>query len=192
MNTLLKTPRIAISFSIITLVSLFGMHIHELIIFKKIKQIDSSITHCVIDSSQQILATYNRISTILHHIIPFLVQVISVTLLIIFVARIRAKTNKDKQTFLQVLNKQFRTQKELYVTPIIIIFSALPEIILSAILACTQLSNSQRRILLIGYLFSYTPQFLGFILHVLPSTEYRKEFAETALGKKVLKCCSKR
>ncbi|CAF1444399.1 unnamed protein product [Adineta ricciae] len=188
MNTTLKNPGIAIFFSIISLVLLFVMDVHELIVFKQIKQFDSSKTHCVIDLTQPIIATYNRISTICHYIIPFLVQAISISLLILFIARSRAKTTGHKLTFRQVLMKQFYTQKELYITPTIIVLSALPQIILSTVLACnTELSNSQRHLLRIGYLLAFTPQALGFILYVLPSTEYTKEFSQTFLGKNLLK-----
>ncbi|CAF1444271.1 unnamed protein product [Adineta ricciae] len=163
------------------------MDAYELIVFKQIKQVESSKTHCVIDLTRPIIATYNRISTICHYIIPFLVQVISISLLVLFIARSRAKASGHKLTFRQVLMKQFYTQKELYITPTIIILSALPQIILSTALGCTELSNSQRHLLRISYLLAYTPQALGFILYVLPSTEYRKEFSQTFLGKNLLK-----
>jgi hypothetical protein len=86
-----------------------------------------------------------------------------------------------------MLKKQFRTQKELYITPGIIILSALPQAILSFSLACTQLSTWQRHALLAAFLFSYTPQVLGFILFVLPSSAYKKEFARTLIAKKLFK-----
>jgi hypothetical protein len=93
----------------------------------------------------------------------------------------------QKMTFSEVLKKQFETQKELYVTPTIIILSALPQAILTFSFACTELSDLQRHALLWSYLLSYAPQVLGFILYVLPSTSYKKEFYETFIGKKSLK-----
>jgi hypothetical protein len=87
-------------------------------------------------------------------------------------------------TFRQVLIKQFRTQKELYTTPIIIIVSALPQNILTFSFACIELTDWHRHTLLITYLLSYTPQILGFILYVLPSTTYKKEFSETQFAKR--------
>ncbi|CAF4374171.1 unnamed protein product [Rotaria socialis] len=100
-------------------------------------------------------------------------------------ARSRAKTVGQRVTFSEVLKKQFKTQKELYVTPTIAVISVLPQIILTFSFACTPLSDWQRHTLLATYLLSYAPQVLGFILHVLPSTNYKKEFNETFIAKKV-------
>jgi ABC-type tungstate transport system substrate-binding protein len=90
-------------------------------------------------------------------------------------------------TFVEVLKKQFETQKELYITPTIIVLSALPQTILTFSFACTQLNDWERHSLLASYLLSYAPQVLGFILYVLPSTSYKKELSETFIGKNSLK-----
>jgi len=108
---------------------------------------------------------------------------IGITLVIILAARSRNKIGNGKTSFRQVLVKQFRMQKELYLTPMIIILSGLPQTILTFSLACTELKIWQRHILIIAYLLSYTPQVLGFILYVLPSTTYKKEFSETLIAK---------
>lgn len=138
---------------------------------------------CVTNFTNQSIFIYNRIFTLIHYLLPFDIQIISITLLIILAARSRTKTTGGNQSFQQVLMKQFRTQKELYITPIIIILSALPQMILTFSLACTELNLWQRHILLISYLLSYGPQVLGFILYVLPSTTYKKEFSETFLSR---------
>ena len=181
-NTL-KNPRIAIFITIGTVLVLFAVHGHELLVYKTLKDLDSSASRCVTDFSQEALAIYNRTSTLSHFLIPFMVQLISISVLIVLVARSRAKTIDKQVTFRRILEKQFRTQKELYVTPIIIVLSALPQGILSLSLACSSLSDWQRHMILIGYLLSYTPQVLGFILYVLPSSEYKKELLETTFAK---------
>jgi hypothetical protein len=62
----------------------------------------------------------------------------------------------------------------------IIIFSSLPQIILSFSYTCTELKQSwQRYTLLTTYFFSYLSQMLGFILYVLPSKTYSEEFRQT-------------
>ena len=94
--------------------------------------------------------------------------------MIILAARSRNKTSGKKVTFHRVLIKQTRLQRGLYITPMLIIFSALPQIILTFSLACTQLKIWHRHLLVIAYLFSYAPQVLGFILYVLPLTSYKK------------------
>lgn len=182
-NTTLKNPRNAILISIGTIITLFALHGHELLVYRALKDVDSSASRCVSDFSQEALSIYNRASTLSHFFVPFTVQLTSISFLIILVARSRAKTVDKHITFRQILERQFRTQKELYVTPVIILLSALPQGILSLSLACSLLSNWQRHIILMGYLLSYTPQVLGFILYVLPSSEYKKEFLETTFAK---------
>ncbi|CAF4355297.1 unnamed protein product, partial [Adineta steineri] len=86
------------------------------------------------------------------------------------------------------IKKQYKTQKELYVTPIIIILSALPQIIITSSFACTELNSAwQRYALLVSYLFSFTPQIFGFMIYVLPSSSYKTEFINTEIGRKLFR-----
>jgi hypothetical protein len=177
--------------TVVTLLCLFGMHIHELIYYTTIPHLSTGSSICVTNFDARSLATYNRVSTLIHYLLPFFIQVISITLLIVLAARSRNKTNSGKMNFRQVLIKQFRTQKELYITPMIIVLSALPQNILTFSLACKELTVWHRHTLLIAYLLSYAPQVLGFILYVLPSTKYKKEFGNTSVGKMLFKYISK-
>ena len=182
-----KNPRISIGISVFTLLILFAMHVHEVIYYTIIPHLSTDSLICITNFETELLFTYNRISTLIHYLLPFSIQVVCITLLIVFAARSRAKTVREKMTFGQVLKRQFNAQKELYVTPLIIILSALPQAILTFSFACTQLSNWQRHTLVGAYLLSYTPQVLGFILYVLPSSSYKKEFYGTFIGKNSLK-----
>jgi hypothetical protein len=186
MSTTLKNPVLSIGISVVSLLCLFGMHIHEIIYYTTVQHLSTDSCICVTNFDTHFIFTYNRVSTLIHYLVPFSIQIIAITLLIVFAARSRTKTTGGKITFHQVLIKQFQTQKELYVTPIIIILSALPQTILTFSLACTELTIWQRHILIIAYLLSYTPQVLGFILYVLPSTTYKKEFSETSTAKNAL------
>lgn len=72
-------------------------------------------------------------------------------------------------------------------TPMILIFSSLPQAILSFSYACTELKQPwQRYVLLTTYFLSYLPQILGFLLYVLPSAAFSEEFRLTKLGKRIL------
>lgn len=168
--------------SLASFACLFAMHIHEFIYYTTISHISSGSLICVTNFDTHLISTYNRVSTIIHYLLPFCIQVFAVTLLIVSVAQSRTKANVGNINFRQMLTKQFHEQKELYITPIIIILSALPQTILTFILACTELYVWHRHVLLVTYLFSYTPQVLGFILHVLPSTIYRKELKKALFG----------
>jgi hypothetical protein len=169
-----------------------GMHMHEAMHYTTI--VDQSytsvnITLCVTSYVQQLVSVYNRINVLIHYFVPFAIQVMSITILIIQIARSRARTNRNTQeTFIDQFKKQFKTHKEHYVTPIIIVLSSLPQIILSFSYACTEPKQAwQRYLLLTTYFLSYLPQILGFILYVLPSTIYTTEFHQTIIGKKLLR-----
>jgi hypothetical protein len=186
-SSFVKNPRLSLGISILTLIILFVMHIHEIIYYTIIEHLSTGLSICVTNFDTKLISNYNRISTLIHYLFPFFIQIICITLLIILAARSRMKTAGQKMTFGEVLKKQFETQKELYVTPTIIVLSSLPQTILTFSFACTQLNDFQRHTLLCSYLLSYAPQVLGFILYVLPSTSYKKEFSETFIGKKSLK-----
>jgi hypothetical protein len=81
------------------------------------------------------------------------------------------------------LKQQFKSQRELYITSIVIVLSGLPQTIFSFSFACVQLATWQQHVLLVAYFLSYAPQLLGFVLFVLPSTTYVQEFRATHLPK---------
>jgi hypothetical protein len=182
-SSFVKNPRLSLGISVLTLLILFVMHIHEIIYYTIIEHLSTGLSICVTNFDTKLISNYNRISTLIHYLFPFFIQIICITLLIVLVARSRMKTAGHKMTFGEVLKKQFETQKELYVTPTIIVLSSLPQTILTFSFACTELNNFQRHTLLCSYLLSYGPQVLGFILYVLPSTTYKKEFYDTFIGK---------
>jgi hypothetical protein len=186
-SSTIKSARLAIYFSIGTFVILFAMHLHELFYYRALRDLDSSAGHCVTDFNQNVVEIYNRVNTLIHYLLPFCIQIILITLMIVLAARSRAKTTGNRQTFGQVLKKQISTQKELYITPITIVLSALPQALVSSSLACSQLSSWKQHTLLVSVVLTYVPQILGFILYVLPSSAYKKEFGETAIGKKTFK-----
>ena len=189
--TTMVSPQIAIYSSIITIVSLFAMHVHELLYYTRIAQFDSSALLCVTNFQREFVARYDQVNTFLQYLAPFSIDVISITVLITLTARSRAKTAKGSKTFLQVFKEQFHKQKEQYVIPTIIILSSVPQVILSLSLACTIFTSWKRHLILVVYFISYSPQVLGFILYVLPSTEYTKEFRMTKLANICFKCAFK-
>lgn len=179
----LQNACLAIQISIGTLIIVGGMHIHETIFYTTIEDRWTNVSICVTDLGTGFVSIYNRVSTPIHYILPFFIQTISITLLIIFATRSRVRATGQNSSFYQVLKTQFQNQKELYITPILVIFSILPQVIVSFSLACKDLNEGQRHTLLCAYLLSYTPQVLGFIMYVLPSTSYKKEFGETIIAK---------
>jgi hypothetical protein len=189
---IIQNAIIAIWSTIIIFLVILIMHIHEIIFSVSIHHSDSLTSLCVINFDKNyVVSEYNRINTLSHYIIPFIIQIISITLLLALAARQRVKAVDGKLTFREIFKKKFSTQKELYRTPTIIILSAIPQAILSFSLTCTQPSGWQRHVLLVAYLLSYAPHTLSFFIHVMPSTFYKKEFHQTTLAKILTSCLRK-
>ena len=188
----LKNPRLAFASSAFAVLMVCGMHVHEFLYYTTIEDLSytsANVTLCVTSYTQSLVSTYNRVNVLLHYFIPFLIQTISITIMLVRTASSRARTSGSQRvTFASIFKNQLKTQKELYITPMIIILSSLPQTILSFSYACGGLNQSwQRYSLLAAYFFSYLPQILGFILYVLPSTAFSDEFRKTPIGKMVLR-----
>ncbi|CAF2743701.1 unnamed protein product [Rotaria sp. Silwood2] len=160
------------------------MHLHELLFYTVINDPkDDQVTLCVTNYTNQAWPIYNQISVLIHYLVPCSIQFVSITILIVTTARHRALVVTNR-TYQEIFVKQFKASKELFITPLIILLSALPQAIIAFSLACIELNQSwQRYILLSAYFLSYSPQLLGFVLFVLPSSAYKEEFYKTKLAK---------
>ncbi len=190
-SIILKNPRFIIGLSIFAILTVSGMHVHEMLYYTTIVDLSTPAndTLCVTSYTQSLVSSYNRINVLVHYFVPFLIQVIAITITIIQTAFSRARANgNQQQTFAYFFKKQFKRQKEQYATPIIVVLSVLPQAILSFSYACSKLTEPwQRYTLLTTYFLSYLPQSLGFILYVLPSTAFSDEFRQTVVGKRLLR-----
>jgi hypothetical protein len=180
----LKKPRVATMLTIVTILIVGVMHVHELIFYRKLIDLNGQ-SICVVDFPLN-FRVYDRLTVLLHYLIPFSIQILSITILIILAARSRSRTNNNRDPFIEYLKRQFKRQKELYIPPLVIVVSGLPQIILSFSFACLELITWQQHALLLAYFLSFAPQLLGFILFVLPSSNYIKEFEATKLSKTIL------
>jgi hypothetical protein len=63
--TLLKTPKVAISLSIIGILVVCGMHIHEIFYYTIVKDSNNS-TLCVINFEQTYILLYDRVTVLFH------------------------------------------------------------------------------------------------------------------------------
>jgi hypothetical protein len=180
---LFKRPSIGKKISLMTIVIIGLMHIHEIIYYTIISQSNSTV--CVTHYESTLIDNYNRVTTFIHYLIPVSIQIISITLLIVRVAQSGARTKKNAMIFRLFLTKQLIASKELYINPLAIALSALPQITVLFSVACQSLLQWQKHLLLCTYLFSYIPQILAFCLHVLPSSAYKKEFSQTWIAQKL-------
>jgi hypothetical protein len=182
-STVLKKRRIGTMLTCLTILIVGLMHIHELIFYRKIVDLNGQ-SSCIVDYSSKILI-YDRISVLINYLIPFSIQILSITILIILAARQRSRMGNNRDTYKEYLKRQFQRQKDLYIPPLVIVVSGLPQTILSFSFACLELVVWQQHALLVAYFLSFAPQLLAFVLFVLPSSNFMKEFEATKLSKTI-------
>jgi len=133
---------------------------------------------CVIrySSPMQVFASFINI---IHFLVPFSINVIAILFIIILMARQKLKVS-EQETFKEHLWKQFHQHKHRLFSSFILIIIAMPRLIISFISQCMK-SAQNPWLYLSGYFISFIPPLLVFILYVLPSEFYRKEFDEATI-----------
>ena len=130
---------------------------------------------CVVRYSKW-LAIYSSIFILFHYFAPLIINVCSIACIIFITARQRSVTKKDNRMWKHLRSKIIE-HRHILLSSLIIILLTLPHLIISLILNCKKLSN-QFWIYLISYCLSFLPAALGFVIFVLPSSLYRKEFTD--------------
>ena len=133
-------------------------------------------TWCI-DRYGSVLKIYNYIIHIFHFVGPFLVNLISSILLITINARRQLQIHRNR-SYKDVLRAQFHQHKHLLTAPIVLVILALPRLILMFISKCMKSSNDAW-LFLVGYFISFIPPMLTFVIFILPSNFYKKEFRKT-------------
>ena len=131
---------------------------------------------CIISYSKS-LEKFNKFIHIFHFIIPFLINILS-SIIIILMSTKRRKTIQKDQSYKNLLIEQIQQHRHLLISPIILVILSLPRLILSFISNCMK-SNKNPWLSLIGYLISFIPPMLTFIIFVLPSKLYKEQFQKT-------------
>jgi hypothetical protein len=134
---------------------------------------------CIVRQSN-IVNLFTSITTVIHFVGPFLVNIIS-AFGIIFLTAKRHSNIQKKISFSQHLRNEFRQHKNLILSPIGLVILALPRIILAFQLECMKSTRESVTFFLLGYFISFLPPLLLFIIFVLPSTVYRKAFNKSIM-----------
>ena len=120
--------------------------------------------------------SYNSVINIIHVAIPFLINIVSAFLIILFISRQRTRAQK-RQSFREHFREQFRQHRHLIISPLILIVLVMPRLIISFLPGCIK-SARDPWLYLIGYFLSFISPVLVFIIFVLPSDVFRKEFIQ--------------
>jgi len=131
---------------------------------------------CIVRYNSQ-FQIYNSFIHSLHFFGPFFCNIISSIVLV--VTRSRQQENLQKnQTFKTILRKQFEKHKHLLTAPLILVVLVLPRLILTYLFKCMDSENDAWLYLCI-YLITFIPSMLTFVIFILPSKFYKKEFQKT-------------
>jgi hypothetical protein len=120
------------------------------------------------------LQIYNYIIHTLHFVGPFLINLISSMVLITTKSRQQANLHRQRP-YKVILREQLQQHKHLLTAPIVLVILTLPRLIITFALKC-MVSSNDAWLFLVGYFISFIPSMLTFVVFILPSKFYKKEF----------------
>ena len=137
----------------------------------------SSRAWCIINYPSSRLSTYNHIMLTFHFFVPFLLNIIALIILIGKKSRHQRTIHRDKN-FRKLLREQFQQHKHLFLAPIVSILLSIPRLIIAYTTECMQTENDVW-LYLFSYFISFIPPMLTFLVFVMPSKVFKKEFQKT-------------
>jgi hypothetical protein len=173
-----KSKKVARRMILFVLAFTIGTSIHEALYRTIIDDQEEGRKWCIVQypiRSSKYLINYTAIMNLAHFIGPFTVN--SISALFIIIATARGRSNVQKHIpYTKHLQTQFRKYKYLIISPVSLVFFALPRLILAFTLDCMKSARDSVELFLVGYFISFIPSLLTFVVFILPSKPYRKEF----------------
>ncbi|CAF1257004.1 unnamed protein product [Adineta ricciae] len=150
--------------------------IHRRLIDEENNDNDEKRIWCIVTYSSRLQAFDYTVQAV-QFFVPFLINLISATILLI--AKTRRESNfQTQKSMKEILQENYRQHRHLFLAPIILVILALPRLIISFTSKCLKSSNNAW-VYLIGYFISFIPSMLTFVIFILPSRFYRKEFSKS-------------
>ncbi|UJR18331.1 hypothetical protein I4U23_005233 [Adineta vaga] len=131
---------------------------------------------CLIRYSQSV-ERYTTIIQYFHFLVPLLVNLISACFIIIYITRVKMII-RTQFSYKQQLLKQINEHKQIVISPILLVILLFPRFLVSLLSKCVK-SSRNPWLYLCGYFISFIPSSFIFIIFVLPSTFYRRQFKES-------------
>jgi hypothetical protein len=155
---------------IVTFVSVLHDPIHRELVDDK----EEERTWCLVRYSHP-LNIYNSAINMVHFLAPFSINIISAVYIITTIAHMRS-TAQNRNLYREHLQEQFRHHKHLLISPIVLVLLSIPRVVITFVSGCMK-SGRDPWLFLVGYFISFIPPLLTFIIFVLPSDMYKKEFS---------------
>jgi hypothetical protein len=176
-----KKSKLAAKFVIIILLIINGItFIHDPIYRRLIDEEsndddddNAKRTWCVVTYPSS-LEVYNYIINIIHFFGPFVINLFSAIFLITKKSRQQANLHRELP-YRKIIREQFQQHKNLLTAPIVLVILALPRLIITFVSKCMK-SSGDVWLFLVGYFISFIPSMLTFVVFIVPSKFYKKEF----------------
>jgi hypothetical protein len=139
---------------------------------------DQKRTWCIVTYPHS-FQVYNSFMHTFHFCGPFLINLISTIILIAKKSRQQSNIHKQRP-YNELLREQFRKHKHLLTAPIVLIILALPRLIIASVSKCMK-SSDDAWLFIMGYFISFVPPMLTFIIFIVPSDFYKKEFEKSVV-----------
>ena len=120
------------------------------------------------------LRTYDYIIHTIHFFGPFFINIISSIILILKKTHQELKIRRNR-TYKEVFRDQIDRHRHLLIASLVLILLAVPRLILTYISKCME-SDDDIWLYLAGYFISFVPSMMSFLVFVMPSRFYKKEF----------------
>ena len=123
------------------------------------------------------ISIYDSIILFIHFLLPSSLNIISTLMIIITVARQRSILI-TRVPYKQHLHQQLLQHRHILISQSILVGLIIPQLILVFLFECMK-SSRESWLFLMSYFISFIPTLVTFLVFVLPSETYRKEFQST-------------
>ena len=174
-----KSKKIAQIVSIILLIFVTATSAHDPIsrrLFTEQINDDEIRIWCIVTFPIQ-LQIFNTAINLFHFITPLLINLVSAVILLRTKSRQQVRLQSHR-TYGELLRRQLREHQHLFTAPVLLVILAVPRLIISLLSKCMT-SSRESWLFLAGYFISFIPSVLTFVLFVLPSKFYKKQFRKT-------------
>ena len=132
---------------------------------------------CILRSNSNSWNIYERFINIFHLIVPFVLNMISITYFIFHRAKMEliSSVRNQKQKFTLVIQQQISKYKTILISPLLVTVVEIPRLVLTFTNGCAQ-EEWHQTAYLVGYLASYLPLTAVLFIYILPSPKYRTQF----------------
>ncbi|CAF0733814.1 unnamed protein product [Adineta steineri] len=168
-----KSLRVAKYVIITVILSNFAIYIPQIIDLRVFTDKTEERSWCVVTYTS-FVQIYSFTLIMFHYVGPLIINFISAANIIIITTRQRTTSQKNL-SFKKHLVTKIKQHKHLLISPMIIITLTLPHLIISFVLKCDK-STHLLWFYLSGYFLSFIPSTCMFLIFVLPSPIYKKEF----------------